>query len=219
MLKSSLGTKGYNIIYFIWAFLSTSTNLFMNFSWNPSSPCTFSKILITLVGIMIRLRWFISFNHSPVNHCRIPLNYIFFAGYINQSYGKTGYWVSLLAVIIGSSLLSLIDAEDAGNVLHSVPLAGHDPPVPPCSDMSVPMSVVGPYLHCERNNIAGNHKENLPSLRRLSYSDPYISHTQPRDHTITRQDTWHTLLSPPPPQQQQQHTVIEQITSTVWDTG
>ena len=145
------------------------------------------------------------------------MNPTLFAGYINQSYGKTGYWVSLLAIILGSSLLSLLDAEDSSNVLHTVPLAGHDPPAVPCPDMPVPMSVVGSYLHCERNTSASTYKENLPSLRRLSYSDPYISHTQSRDHTITRQDTWHTLLSPPPQQQkqQQQHTVIEQMTSTV----
>jgi len=47
-------------------------------------------------------------------------------GYINQDRDKTGYWFSLVFVILGSCLLSLLHVDDGDAVLHTVPAVARD---------------------------------------------------------------------------------------------
>ena len=34
------------------------------------------------------------------------------SGYINSTYSKTGYWFSILSVLLGASILSLVNMEE-----------------------------------------------------------------------------------------------------------
>ena len=43
------------------------------------------------------------------------------SGYINSTYSKTGYWFSILSVLLGASILSLVNMEEDEGVLHSLP--------------------------------------------------------------------------------------------------
>ena len=47
-------------------------------------------------------------------------------GYINQESDKSGYWLSLVFVILGSCLLLLLHVEDGDAVLHTVTEAAHN---------------------------------------------------------------------------------------------
>ena len=51
---------------------------------------------------------------------------VFVAGFINNDHDKTGYWFSLVFVILGSCFLSLIHVDDGDAVLHTVPVVPHD---------------------------------------------------------------------------------------------
>ena len=47
------------------------------------------------------------------------------SGYINSTYSKTGYWFSILSVLLGASILSLVNIEEDEGVLHSLPPPSH----------------------------------------------------------------------------------------------
>ena len=46
---------------------------------------------------------------------------VLLSGYINSTYSKTGYWFSILSVLLATCILSLVNIEEEDGVLHSLP--------------------------------------------------------------------------------------------------
>ena len=167
------------------------------------------------------------------------------SGYINQGSAKTGYWLSLVFVILGSCLLLLLDVDDGDAVLHTITEAAHDNTNRATfdtnlscvfnfgdldSDKNMSMSYSSKLDHLLfRGDVNENLEfktENPPCMRRLSKSDSDIlksleTGNKLNNHpvsTLNRQATWHKLLTSPPQkviQQERDLLVIDQITSTV----
>ena len=113
-------------------------------------------------------------------------------GYINQYHDRTGYWISLVSVSLGSCLLSLLDIEDGDAVIHT--LIQEDQGIPAKQlqwftfDTTHTMSmscilrvdnfqVRGDYQGDYQGDVNGNlkyRKDNIGCIRRLSQSDPDI---------------------------------------------
>ena len=103
------------------------------------------------------------------------------SGYINSTYSKTGYWFSILSVLLGASILSLVNMEEDEGVLHSLPppsLTSTTTKRPGVSyDPEISMnygSKVDKYLGGS-GDLNGNFKgRQVESSRNLSYSDPAL---------------------------------------------
>jgi hypothetical protein len=163
-------------------------------------------------------------------------------GYINQDSDKTGYWLSLAFVILGSCLLLLLHIEDGDAVLHTVTEAAHNNTNRATFDAK--MSRVFNFGDLDsvrhmsdskidhlllRGDVNGNLQfkaENPSCMRRLSKSDSAILKSLETGNTLikhpvstlNRQATWHKLITSPPQkviQQERDLLVIDQITSTV----
>jgi hypothetical protein len=156
----------------------------------------------------------------------------------------------LVFVILGSCLLLLLHVEDGDAVLHTVHEVSHNKTnranfdqnltrlfplgdLDSVKNMSMSYNSNIDYLLL-RGDVDGNlqfETENLPCMRRLSKSDPDIRKSlgpgntlkKHSGSTLSRQATWHKLLSSPPVQSEPQKViqqerdllVIDQMTSTV----
>ena len=156
------------------------------------------------------------------------------SGYINSSYSKTGYWFSILSVLLATSILSLVNIEEDEGVLHSLP------PLPASSshpsnltkrstvtyDPEISMnygSKVDRYLGGGgAGDMNGNFKLGQTD-RKLSYSDPTLLNSSLWEQQgLRRQTTWHRISEAQQERQenrqedrQEDNLVIDQITSTV----
>ena len=154
------------------------------------------------------------------------------SGYINSSYSKTGYWFSILSVLLATSILSLVNIEEDEGVLHSLP------PLPASSshpsnltkrstvtyDPEISMnygSKVDRYLGGS-GDMNGNFKLGQTD-RKLSYSDPTLLNSSLWEQQgLRRQVTWHRISQPQEERREERQEtcpetclVIDQITSTV----
>ena len=128
------------------------------------------------------------------------------SGYINSTYSKTGYWFSILSVLLGSSILSLVNMEEDEGVLHSLPPPPHTsntkrPGVSYDPEISMNYgSKVDKYLG-GAGDLNGNFKGRQVEVgvgavnsRNLSYSDPALL-TSSQPPQVSRPSHSHTCSS------------------------
>ena len=109
------------------------------------------------------------------------------SGYINSTYSKTGYWFSILSVLLGASILSLVNIEEDEGVLHSLPPPSQASTTPKRTGVSYDPEIsmnygskVDKYLG-GAGDLNGNFKGRQVEVgvgavnsRNLSYSDPAL---------------------------------------------
>ena len=159
------------------------------------------------------------------------------SGYINSTYSKTGYWFSILSVLLATCILSLVNIEEEDGVLHSLPslpssstasnltkrtAVSYDPEISMNFGSKVDKYLGEPAGQGGSGDMNGNFKLRQGD-RKLSYSDPtLLNSTLWEQQGLRRQTTWHRISEAQQERQenrqedqQEDNLVIDQITSTV----
>ena len=177
-----------------------------------------SQSVSCLAGIMITGRdhsdivssvFSLSVSGGPQSWETLILFSFLLSGYINSTYSKTGYWFSILSVLLGTSILSLVNIEEDEGVLHSLPPPSSHTKRPGVSyDPEISMnygSKVDKYLG-GGGDLNGNFKARQGevgvvggvgggvSSRTLSYSDPALL-TSSQPPQVSRPSHSHTCSS------------------------
>ena len=205
-----------------------------------------SQSVSCLAGIMITGRdhsdivssvFSLSGSGGPRSRQTLILFSFLLSGYINSTYSKTGYWFSILSVLLATCILSLVNIEEEDGVLHSLPslpssstasnltkrtAVSYDPEISMNFGSKVDKYLGEPAGQGGSGDMNGNFKLRQGD-RKLSYSDPtLLNSTLWEQQGLRRQTTWHRISEAQQERQenrqedrQQDNLVIDQITSTV----